>query len=202
MPAGATSTTVTNEALQLVATQVQVASLTDGTPAAIAASAVYQPTVEFLLRAMDPDFARFTAPLTLSAAPSPVPPWAYEYLYPADMLRLRQVRPPGSGAGSLVDINDPQPVRANVAYDVIATVPTKVILTNQVNALAVYTSSAVTEAFWDSLFMDSVVRRLGNYLAMALSGRPDFARELLEEAGRTAALADAADEGGFRKVSG
>lgn len=202
MPTGSTSVSVVNEALQLVASQVEISSLSDGTPAAVAASVVYQPTVEFLLRAMDPDFARFTAPLVLSAAVTPIPPWPYEYLYPSDCLRLRQVRPPGSGAGSLVDINDPHPTRANVAFDVIAAVPTKVILTNQINALAVYTSSAATEAFWDSAFQDAVVRRLGNYLAMALSGRPDFARELLEEAGSTAALADAVDDSGFRRVAG
>lgn len=202
MPTGATSVSVVNEALSLVATQNQITSLTDGTAESNAAQIAYQPTVEFLLRVMDPDFARFTAPLTLSTAPAPVVPWAFEYLWPDDCLRLRQVRPPGSGTGSLVDLNDPQPVRANVAYDTIGGVGTKVILTNQANALAVYTSSASTEVMWDSAFMDAVVRRLGNYLAMALSGRPDFARELLEEAGKTAAMADAVDDSGFRKVNG
>lgn len=199
MPAGLNSVDVTNSALEQIASQVQITSLTDGSPAAKAALVVYAPTVQLMLRELDPDFARFTKALTLSAAPTPVPPWAYEYLYPDDMVRLRQVRPPGSGSGSLADPNDPVPVRANVAFDIIATVNTKVILTNQINALAVYTSSLVTEAQWDSVFADAVIRRLANPLAMALSGRPDFAEKILMQSAQMAQTAEAVDDSGFRR---
>lgn len=195
MPTGLTAVQVVNESLQQISSQTRITSLTDGSPAAKYASVVYAPTVQVMLRTMDPDFARFTAALALSAAVTPVPPWAFEYLYPADMLRLRQVRP----AAGAYDPNDPQPVRANVATDLIANVLTKVILTNQANALAVYTSSAVTEAMWDAAFEDAVVRRLANPLAMALSGRPDFAREILQQSGQAAMIADSVDEGGFRR---
>ena len=202
MPTGSTSTTVTNEALQFIASQYQITSLTDGSPAAKAANAVYAPTVELLLRELDPDFARYTLALTSAGAPTPVPPWAYEYTYPADMLRLRQVRPPGSGTGSLSDVNDPHPIRANVAFDIIGGVNTKVILTNQQNALAVYTTSLVTEAAWDAVFQDAVVRRLANPLAMALSGRPDFAKEILMQSAQMASAAEAVDDSGFRRSAG
>lgn len=195
MPVGATSASIVNQALEQIASQSRITSLADNTPEAKYALIVYAPTVQVMLRTMDPDFARFTAALTLSAAVTPVPPWAFEYLYPADMLRLRQVRP----AAGAYDPNDPQPVRANVATDLIANVLTKVILCNQANALAVYTSSAVTEAMWDAAFEDAVVRRLANPLAMALSGRPDFAREILQQSGQMAMIADSVDEGGFRK---
>jgi hypothetical protein len=196
MPTGSTSVSVVNEALQRVATQVQITALTDTTTAAKAASVVYQPIVGLLLRVLDPDFARTTIQLQAAGVVNPVAPWGYEYLYPATCLRLRQVRP----AIGAYDPNDPQPVRANVAVDTIGGTLTKVILTNQANALAVCTTSAVSEALWDEAFMEAVVQRLGNPLAMALSGRPDFARELLDEAGRSADLADAVDEGGFRRV--
>lgn len=199
MPAGLTSTIVTNEALQQVASQYQISSLTDGSPQAIAASVVYNPTVQLMLRELDPDFARFTAVLGLSAAPTPVVPWAYEYIYPLDCCRLRQVRPPGSGTGSLSDPNDPYPVKANVAFSIIAGVNTKVVLTNQQNALAVYTSSSVVEAQWDSAFTDAVVRRLANPLAMALSGRPDFAKTILEQSVAMAATCEVIDESSFRR---
>lgn len=196
---GTTTVAVVNYALELSATQAYITALTDGSPEANAAQIIYAPVVQLLMRELDPDFARFTAPLALSAAVTPIPPWAFEYLYPANCVRLRQVRPPGSGTGSLSDPNDPQPVRANVSFDVIATVPTKVILSNQVNALAVYTSSAVTEAQWDSAFAEAVSRRLANPLAMALSGRPDFAKEVLQQSGMVAGTAEAIDEGGFRR---
>lgn len=202
MPTGLTSTIVVNAALEQIAAQTQITSLADGSAAAKAANVVYVPTVELMLRELDPDFARFTAPLTLSAAIAPVVPWAYEYLYPSDMLRLRQVRPPGSGTGSLSDPNDPVPIRANVAFDTISAVVTKVILTNQVNALAVYTSSQITEAAWDSVFADAVIRRLANPLAMAASGRPDFAEKILMQSAMMAQTAEMVDDSGFRRGPG
>lgn len=192
----ATQVQVVNSALEHIAAQTKIVSLVDGTTAANAANVVYGPIVQLLLRELDPDFARFTAPLTLSAAVTPVPPWAYEYIYPADMVRLRQVRPP---TNLIVDKFDPQPVRANVAFDLIAATNTKVILTNQVSALAVYTSSTVTEAQWDSAFTETVIRRLANPLAMALSGRPDFADKLLQQSAAMAQTAEMIDEGGFRR---
>jgi hypothetical protein len=149
------------------------------------------------LREIDPDFARTQVALSASGATAPLVPWSYEYLYPADCLRLRQVRPPSSGIGSLADPNDPQPVRAEVSYDpngAGSTSPAKVILTNQQNALANYTTSSVTENQWDAVFREIVVRRLANPLAMAIAGRPDFARELLEEAERYAGLAELTDD--------
>lgn len=202
MPAGQTSVTVTNAALEQIASQTRITALNDGSAAATAASVVYAPTVQLLLRELDPDFARYTASLVIAVAPPSYPPWAFEYLWPDDMVRLRQVRPPATGAGSLADPNDPQPIRANVAFDIIATVNKKVILTNQQNALAVYTTSLVTEVQWDSAFQDAVIRRLANPLAMALSGRPDFAKEILQQSAMMAATAGAIDDSGFRRGAG
>lgn len=299
MPTGLTSAIVVNSALEFIAAQTQITALNDGSPAANAALIIYTPTVELMLRLMEPDFARFTATLSLSTAVTPPVPWTYEYIYPSDCLRLLQVRP----ASGSYNVNDPQPVRANVASDQLAigtilfsvnpsngdtitlggvvwtfvsgaasgnqthiggttaftiatlindlnasgnatillcaygesggpTVVTltltykaagsagtsftiaasaatpsgatltgtglKVILTNQVSALANYISSLVTEPQWDAAFTDAVVRRLANPLAMALSGRPDFAKEILEESSRSAAMADAVDESAVR----
>ena len=195
-----TAAVVVNSALELIAAQTQITSLTDGSPAANMASVIYAPTVQLMLRELDPDFARYTRTLTPSTAPAVIPPWAYEYLYPSDCVRLRQVRPPATGLGSLADPNNPYPVRSNVAFDLISSVPTKVILSNQINALAVYTTLSVTEAQWDAAFTDAVVRRLANPLAMAISGRPDFARELLEEAARVGATCEIVDESSVRRI--
>lgn len=199
MPIGLTAAIVVNEALQHIASQTTITSLTDGSAAANAALVVYNPTIEVLMREIDPDFARYTIPLALSGAAIPPPPWTFEYLYPTDCMRLRQVRPPRVGVGALADLNDPAPIKAQVAFDVIANVSTKVILTNQANAMAVYTSGLAPEATWDSAFADAVVRRLANPLAMALSGRPDFAEKVLMQAAQMAATAEAIDEGGFRR---
>src|SRR5690242_16667245 len=116
----ATSFDVCNEALELIAAQATVTAFSDGTPAGNACGVLYQPTVDLVLRQVDPSFARKTAALTLSAAPTPVIPWAYEYLYPADCLRLRQIRPPPSPTSGFQDPNDPTPIRAALGIDVIA----------------------------------------------------------------------------------
>lgn len=177
-----TSVDVVNRALELIGSQTQITGLNDGSPAGNAAGVLYAPAVNLLLRQLDPGFARRTAALVAAAGTTP-PPWSYEYTYPADCLRLRQVRPaPG------YNVNDPQPVRAQVAFD--NGLSAKVIVCNQASAYAVYTSSAPVEAQWDAAFIEAVARRLANPLAMALAGRPDFARELLAESAQFAALAD------------
>jgi hypothetical protein len=186
----------------MIASQKRITSLSDGSPAAQAASILYTPTVELLLRELDPDFARFTLALSAATVTSSTVPWVYAYTYPADCLRLRQVRPPGSGAGALADLNDPSPVLANVAFALNGSTPLKVVLTNQQNALGVYTTSQVSEVSWDAVFQEAVVRRLANPLAMALSGRPDFAKTILEQSAMVAATAEAVDEGGFRRGFG
>jgi hypothetical protein len=188
---------IVNAALVLINSQSQITALNDGSTEANAANAVYATVVQLLLRQMDPDFARTTAALALAPSPAIVAPWAYEYTYPATCLRARQVAPPRSGAGSLADPFDPVPIRSSVQFDPNgggANIPAKVILSNQQNALLVFTSAAVTENQWDAAFTEAAIRRLASPLAMAIAGHPDFARELLEEAERYAGMAELADE--------
>jgi hypothetical protein len=189
-----TSVSIVNQALELVASQVQITALNDGTPAANAASVIYTPTVNLMLRVMEPDFARKTILLTAASVVSPIDPWGFEYLYPSDCLRVLQLKPQAGG----YDPNDPKIVRSMVALDTISAVLTKVICSDQTAAQAIYITSSVTEDQWDFAFMNAVVRRLANPLAMALSGRPDFAKEVLEESSRAAAFADGADESVIR----
>lgn len=184
-----TSASVVNEALELIAAQTTIAALNDGSPAGNAAGILYAPVVDLLLRQLNPAFARRIAALAVATA-TPLIPWAYEYAYPADSLRLRQVRPGTAG-------NDPQPIRAQVAFDTVGGNPAKVILCNLASAYAAYTTSAAgvgQEGLWDNAFLEAAVRRLANPLAMALAGRPDFARELLAESLQIAQMAETIDE--------
>jgi hypothetical protein len=193
-----TSIDIANRALEMIASQQLITTFADPTnPASVAASVLYTPVVQMLLRQMDPDFARRTNVLLLAQpTPNQVPTlaWAFEYVYPADCLRLRQVVP------VTWSVFDPQPVRANVGVDIISGSPAKVILTNQANALATYTTSLVTENQWDSLFSEAVVRQLANPFSMALSGRPDFAKELLDQAASYEQMAELDDEGMARSI--
>lgn len=187
-----TTISVVNESLELIGAQTTITALNDGSPAGNAAGVLYAPAVNMLLRQLDPAFARRMAFLAIATTPA-MQPWSYEYAYLADCLRVRQIAPPATG----YNVNDPQPVRWQVALDVISGTPTKVVLTNQQGALAVYTSSTPgvgQEALWDSIFIEAVARRLANPLAMALAGRPDFAKEILEESQAFAQMAETADE--------
>lgn len=189
---GTTQLAVCNTALELIKSQDLLTGgnfpTFIGSPAiATAANVLYGPVRDLLLREINPEFSRITIAASPAAALAPVVPWLYEYLYPSDALRIRQVRPPGAGLGALADPNDPSPVRAAVAYD--PNVSAKVVLTNQQNALLVYTSNAPLEAVWDPDFAEAMARRLANPFAMAIAGRPDYAREILETAERYAGLA-------------
>lgn len=203
---GTTPAAIVNTALELLDSQAFITGTLpnfDGSNIGVAAGWCYPIVRDFLLRLLDPEFARIgPVPLVLvSGAPAgipPLPPWLYEYTYPADGVRIRQVRPPAVGSGvpgAQADPWDPQPIRAAVAFDQQGggagppAVPAKVILTNQQNALAVYTSNATDELFWDADYVEAFIRRLGQPLAAAISGRFDQARELLAESERYASLA-------------
>lgn len=190
LPDVTTSADIVNRALELAGNQVTVSGSNpafDGTPAGNAAGVLYTPALQLLLRQMDPAFARRTATLVVAGGTTP-PPWTQEYTYPADCLRVRAVRP---AAGSY-SLNDPQPIRAAIAFD--NGLAAKVIVSNTASALAVYTSTTPNENQFDPAFVETLARRLASPLAMALDGRPDFARELLEEAERYASMSELVDE--------
>ena len=182
---------IVNRALELGARNVQVTGVNpgfDGTPAGNAAGVLYTAAVNLVLRQLAPAFARHTLALTPTGGVIS-PPWTNEYAYPADCLGLRGLRPAAPA------VNDPQPIRWQVAFSSTLTPDAKVIRCNLAGAIAMYTSAEPTEAVWDWAFAEAVAKRLASPLAMALSGRPDFARELLQEAEQAAAVADMIDEG-------
>lgn len=190
-----TSADVVNRALEMTGEQVTISGTYpafDGSVAGNAAGVLYGPAVELLLRRLDPEFARSIAALAAQANGTLVAltRWTYEYTYPTSALRLRQLRPPPAS----YDLNNPLPVRGAVMFDPLsAGAPAKVVMTNQVGAIAMFTSAAAGvghETLWDSVFQEAVARLLSNPMAMALAGRPDFARELLDEAQQFAQMAE------------
>lgn len=187
---------IINRALEFSGGQVQITGTNptfDGTPAGNAAGVLYSPAVQLLLRELDPDFARTAASLSAQANGTLIAltKWTQEYTYPATSLRLRQIRP----AKASYDALDPQPILADVAFDPLSSGgPAKVILTNTASAIAVFTTSAVTEAQFDAAFAEALARLLANPMSMALAGRPDYARELLDQADKFAQRAELSEE--------
>jgi hypothetical protein len=175
-----TAADIVNRALQEIAAQATVTGTNptfDGSAAGNAAGILYDGVVQTILRSQDWEFARREAVTLATDGNVAPPPWAAEYVYPADCMRLLQVMP-----ATLVP-NDPQPVVWSVAEVTVSGQPAKAILTNQANARATYMSSAPTENQWDSIFTEAVVRMLASELAMALGGRPDFSEKMLQISG-------------------
>ncbi len=157
-------------------------------PLGQAASLLYNSVVETVGRQFGWDFSRRTVTLAPGNTGTLVPaPWAFEYLYPANGIQIRQLMP-----ATVTDPNNPLPVRWDVANDTIASVVHKVILTNLASAKAVYTNQ-VDENLWDAGFTESVVRLLASEFAIAVAGRPDTERIGIETFGQFVGAAESRD---------
>lgn len=142
----------------------------------------------------------------------PPPPWAYEYAYPADCLRPLWIVPQfTTGFASGVPIttaitggaptfwNGP-PVRFKVGIDqVTGGVPavggqdTKVIWTNQEQAILCYIKRVTNPDVWDDQFRQALVAALAFRLVIALTGDRGLAQLKMNEANQFITLARATD---------
>lgn len=142
----------------------------------------------------------------------PPPPWAYEYMYPADCLRPLWIVPQfTTGFASGVPITTaitggaPQfwngpPVKFAVGIDqLINGVPavggadTRVIWTNQENAVLTYIKQVTDPGVMDQMFIQAWVAGLAARLVVALSGSKELANIKIKEANGFVALARQAD---------
>jgi hypothetical protein len=148
------------------------------------------------LRACHWNFARRQIPLTLlqdGTQGGTVPaPWLYEYAYPSDCVLMRQIMPmiqtqeiePSIGASSAAGVVAyGQAVRFLAATDLdINGNPIEVILTNQPQAIGIYTFRNTNTAMWDALMVQSFAAYLGSRVCMTLTGDKTTMRMALAEA--------------------
>lgn len=167
-----------NRALEEIGDQVSVTSVfpSDGSPAANAANVLYYAAVDMVVRESHWDAARTTVILAKATGGTVPLPWGFEYLYPADCVQIRQIFP------TTFDPLDPQPIRWAVSID--RGLNKKTVLALVDNALAVY-SLRPTEDEMDPILREAIVKTLASSLAMALAGRPDYAKSLLEQSFQT-----------------
>lgn len=178
---------VINIALVDIGYKRLIGSVYDGSEASNLALNIYSETRDEMLRAEDWGFAERDLGLTLlKTAPVggyfppttwsnayPILPWIYEYAYPADMLKLRSLRP---SPFFLFDF-DPKPVTWRIAND--SALAQKVILTNLAGAIAVYTGQVTNPQLWEPGFIEALSDTLGKRLAPALA---DLNAEKMEAA--------------------
>lgn len=149
---------------------------------------------------------------TVWAKGIPPPPWAYEYGYPADCIRPLWIVPQfATGFSSGVPITTaitggaPQfwngpPVRFKVAIDqILDGVPaaggadTRVILTNQEQAILCYLKQVTDPNVMDPQFIQAWSAALAGRLAIALTGDKALANMKITEANSYIQIARAGD---------
>lgn len=173
---GDSSNSVANSAIELIGGNIPPvagnAPTFDNSTAGLALQELYEPAVWTVGRQFGWDFARNTFTLA-STGNTPLFGWTYEYAYPSMAVEVWQLLPAAQS-----DPNNPQPQLYSVYNTLVGGVQTKVIGTNIQNALAVINNNP-TEATWDALFREAVVRLLASELSMALFGKPDASEAYL-----------------------
>lgn len=204
-------TQICNLALQKVGTRSTIADLTEDSNEARNCNLVYETTRDEVLGMAFWNCARNTLTLSVlksvpgtptnpSAPSSPVwipdwppPPWMFEYAYPTDCIQMRYLVPqPAVGWAGSVPIfgtavtTFPQyegmPVRFAVANDQISGSDTTVILTNQYQAIGVYTKRLTNPNLFSAQFIEALSSAIGAKITMALTGDKGLRKELFASA--------------------
>nr|WP_198983065.1 hypothetical protein [Herbaspirillum sp. ASV7] len=185
---------IANMALDVIGTRSTVASLTEGSPEANAINRQYGNALDCVLRAAHWNFARKQVPLTLlqdgTAGGNPPTPWLYEYAYPSDCLLMRHIMPSVQVTPVPGGVSVPSPVAAVgppvkflLSTDTDASGnPIQVILTNQPQAVGVYTFRNQNTQMFDSLFVQCLTHYLGARVCIALTGDKVMMKNALEMA--------------------
>lgn len=215
----ATVLSICNRALLQIGSRTQVSSVnpSDGSQAGDACSTLYTPTFEALARTARWNCLRKQATLSLQAAamgtpenpigtsmPQPPTPWLYAYFLPSDCLAMRFLVPslPSEGNVSQTGVNNQAPTYlpsgGQIVFDVAysydqAGNPIQIVLTNQMQAQAVYTVNQPNPTYWDSLFEAGMVSSLAAYLVPALTGNQAALQLAIASAERVIRQARAAD---------
>lgn len=169
---------VVNIALGLIGFDRRVGDIYEGTKASKIALDLYSQTRDEILRRKDWGFANRNLTLNLlkSAPPGgygmtpwsntyPLLPWAYEYTYPSDCIRLLYVQQ----TPAVMPVLDPLPFTYKIANDNSFSPPQRVILAQAPNLIAVYTGQITDMTTWEPLFVDTLAAALAKKFTVALN---------------------------------
>lgn len=187
---------ICNLALSAVGTRSSIASLTEDSVEARECNLHYTPALEAVLSSAHWNFARKQATATLvkdgtvaGTTNPPPPPWLYEYAYPNDCLNVRYILPQLASAQGVVP--------GTVAVESIATAPvyfilssdtdasgndSNVLLTNQPQAILVYTKRITNPNLFDAGFLDAFALYLASRITFQLTGDRQLARDIFNRA--------------------
>jgi hypothetical protein len=193
MTASSTIVSLANRALLGIGARDTIASLTENSTEANAVNVFYQSTFEQLARTARWGCLRKQATLSLLAAAQGTPEnptgstlslppvgWLYQYASPSDNLFIRGILPylPSATGVNPTTVNNSAPtwlpnsgqISFRVEYSTDAAGnPIETILTNESQAIGVYTVNNSNPFIFDSLFEQAIVSALSAFLVPALS---------------------------------
>lgn len=201
------ATDLCNRALSEIGARVLISDFnTESSPAAVQCKLFYDTMREQCLRSAPWGFARKTLSLTtlglLANDPPDSPyPWQAKYAYPSDCLKMRYVLPPpfpvqlnnsvpNVSSGIIAPWCPPsRQWRYLVSMDDTVSPPRRVVLSNVIAAIGVYTANVEDPDLFDPLFTNALTMALASKLVIPLTGnvgmKGDFVK--LAEASITAA---------------
>lgn len=182
-----TNVDIVNRSLQLIGTRTTIAAMNEQSNEAVQANLVYTAVQNWCLVQANWNFARttailsevkhVTAPVGTWTTSSPVPPWLYEYTLPTNFLRALYLTNTASITGNTYWLGEPQ--RFVTALDTIATIDTKVLLTNVATpAILIYTKVIDDPTLWPAFFERFVVAMLAWTLAPTLTEDKELVKYL------------------------
>lgn len=206
-----------NMALLSIGAQATIADIAEDSKEANTCRTFYTNLRTSLLRAAPWGFARRQVSLTLLGnledETSPYP-WLYKYAYPTDCMCLRYLIPPPMiqneqvvvPTGAILGVPGWMPSRANrfiIANDYLAPDPEaeppvegynrKVVLTQVVEAIGVYTADIEDPDLWDNLFVDAMVNALGATIVYPITGNVGMMAQWRDQAFQSIMQARASD---------
>ncbi len=170
-----------NQALDAIGFSFHIAWIYEGSPAARVALEIYSLTRDALLEQGDWPSAMAEV-LLVSNGQTPPSTWSYEYAYPTDCLRVRNVRP-GPLTGATVNY-DPQPALYRPYFDIRTSPPARAIVCNLSSAILVYNAKVTNPASWDPGFTAALVAALAAKMAFMLPQTADTAKAAIALAGQ------------------
>lgn len=187
----ATDVDICNDALGKIGSRSNIASLVENTNEAIKCNLYYAVTRDEILQMAQWGFATgLVKPVVFKQAPGtpggvaatawttayPAPPWLYSYTYPANILAVQAIVP------VLVNSSYPYILAAAAAFEIgadsSAGVDVQVILTNQVDAIAVVTKAVTLTTLFSPLFRSALSYALAAKLAGPLTGDKEMAKTM------------------------
>lgn len=180
---------ICNSALSEIGSRTSISGFNDGTVEGYNCGLFYDAMRKKLLRSAPWGFSRKTDQLTLlfDATSGNVPfPWMFEYLYPANCMKVRYqlVVPPGwpfpTTSGGPPAVGDPwfpnYPASRRYRFmiendlDPVSKTQRKVILSQVQNSLIVYSIDVTDVNMFDEAFKDALISLLAYKLVIPITG--------------------------------